>query len=678
MDYPKSRRPLQELQGLRQLRSTDDYSIILNEPPTPKIPYSYFSEIDLGENPVTERSRTRLRQTGNARTAFIVSYALLFASAISSTTTIIALILTRQHSRNASIYPQSFPLFKDTCDSSRLQFNSLFAHFFVNVVGAVILGLSNYIQQMCASPNIEDVSKGFQRREDIQFGSNSPTAVFRMGQRWLSVAWIALILTSLPLHLTLNGITGFAAKSIAAHRTALTTSQVAELTPTQLSWDNVSADTCASLLISSRAHVTSFINITIIIHEGLPSDAVSYYNGSGENYYANPSDIINCYVEMVPSECELTVRWFPLLGTTFAILAKAVIVSILIRRNSHFQKPQFSTLGDMIYLATRHPELRRFLPESGPPRGAVFEGVYRRKRIPWRKSLGILDATAASFWWITGIAVTTIGTYLWYSIAGGLSLSDRMKRFGLGTEDPATSLVSGTTGHPFQQGLPFPVEVIVANLPQVWSTIAYLTWNNQITRIWLEQEWRSFYRSHQRPRVSISSREPGIQSARWFQLPYWLTVLLMSISVLLHWLVSQTLFVVEIYFSDATLASVFHLHYSPLALISVGTLAMALVFGITVYYVIPTRTWMPLMAGSTRVVFDSCFRLPSTGLPRSGIGWGDISTEEERLAGFGGVVARMVEGVKYPGLIREEPNAYLSDYPFFTEFDTEPLVRRYR
>jgi len=675
MDYPKAPPPLQEL---RQLHRTEDYSIILNEPPTPKIPYSYFSDIDLGENPVTERSRTQLRQTGHIRTAFLVSYALLLASVISSLTTIIAFILTRQHSTNASIYPQSFPVFKDTCDSKKLQFNNLFAHFLVNVIGTVILGLSNYIQQMCASPNIEDVSKGFQRRGDIQFGSNSPTAVFRIGQRVLSIAWVALILTSLPLHLTLNGITGFAAKSIPANRMALTTSQIAELTSTELSWDNVSSQACASLLIGSRAHVVNFVNITIIINDGLPADAVSYYNGSGESYYANPSDIVNCYVEMVLSECELTVRWFPLLGTSFAIIAKTLIVWILIRRHSHFQKPQFSTLGDMIYLATRHPELRRFLPDAGPPRGAVFEGVYRRQRIPWRKALGVFDTIAACFWWITAIAVTTIGTYLWYSVAGGLSLSDRMKRFGLGTEDPATSLVSGTTGRPFQEGVSFPVQVIMANLPQVWSTVAYLTWNNQITRIWLEKEWRSFYRSHQRPRVSINSREPGIQSARWLQLPYWVTALLMSISVLLHWLVSQTLFVVEIYFSEATLASVFHLHFSPLALISVGTMAIVLVFGITFYYFIPIRTWMPLMAGSTRVVFDSCCQLPNTGLSRSGIGWGDISTTNERVAGFGGVVARMVEGVKYPGLISEEPQAFLSDYPYFTEFDTEPLVRRYK
>jgi hypothetical protein len=177
--------------------------------------------------------------------------------------------------------------------------------------------------------------------------------------------------------------------------------------------------------------------------------------------------------------------------------------------------------------------------------------------------------------------------------------------------------------------------------------------------------------------VSINSKEPGVQNAKWLQLPYWVTGVLMSISVFLHWLVSQTLFVVEIYFTDATMASVFHLHYSPLAIISAGTIATILVFGMTVYYFVPTATWMPLMAGSTKVVFDSCFRLPRDGLPRTGIGWGDISAGNDRVAGFGAVVTKMEEGVKYPGLISEEIQVSTFDYPYITEFDTDPLFRRH-
>jgi hypothetical protein len=148
----------------------------------------------------------------------------------------------------------------------------------------------------------------------------------------------------------------------------------------------------------------------------------------------------------------------------------------------------------------------------------------------------------------------------------------------------------------------------------------------------------------------------------------------MSISVFLHWFVSQTLFVVEIYFSDVHVASVFHMHYSPLAIIIAGTAGSVLVLGLTVYYFIPVRSWMPLMAGSAKVVFNSCSRLSMSELPRNGIGWGDISFRNERLAGFAVVVGKMVEGVRYPGLISDETSVR-NDYPHLSDFDTSPLVK---
>jgi hypothetical protein len=282
------------------------------------------------------------------------------------------------------------------------------------------------------------------------------------------------------------------------------------------------------------------------------------------------------------------------------------------------------------------------------------------------------------FWWLSAATVAGLGYYSWNDVAAGDSFIDRVRRFGLGTLDPATTLVSGLNGTPYQDGISFSVQIFIANIPQVWLTIGYLTWNNQISRIWLEKEWRSFYRNPQLPRVSYDTKSDGVQSARWLQLPYWLTGVLMLVSTLMHWLVSQTLFVVEVYFENPNVMSVFHIHYSPLAIISVGMIALALVVGITVYYCVPAKTWMPLMAGSTRVVFDSCVRLPRLALPRGGIEWGDISAGNKRMAGFGEMVARMVDGVHYPGLISDEPSFDLySPYSaYVTAFDTEPLVKR--
>ena len=670
--YHKARRPAIELE---QLRRADGYSVVFEERENRKPPPSYFSNYTYFPESYTDNAAPGRSRFINS--AELVSYSLVVLAFLSTVATIVIFVLTHQRagiSKLYELYPHSLPILKESCDSRTLQIQNLIAHFLVNCVGTVILGMSNYIQQLCSSPTEEDISHGFRTRGDTQFGANSPTSVLKMSHKNLRLIWISLLLTSLPVHLMLNGITGFAAKAVSAERTAVPLSLVGQLSPTQLSWTNTTANDCAHLLLSSRAHVTNFANLTVVIKDGLPPDAVSYYNGSGESYFAQSSDIINCYGNMIASECQLTIRWFPLMCATVAIVSKAAIVFLIIRLHPHFKKVQYITVGDMIALASRRPELRSDLPDAGPPRGAVFEGPYQRQRIPWRRALGRWDVVVAIFWWATVVSVIAIGIDAWYNVVGGLHFTDRIKRFGLGTDDPATTLVSGATGQPFQQGPTFPVQVLIANLPQVWLSIGYLTWNNQIGRIWLEREWRSYYCARQLPRVSYGSRARGVRNARWLQLPYWLTATLMSISVFLHWFVSQTLFVVEIYFSDVHVASVFHMHYSPLAIIIAGTACSVLVLGLTVYYFIPVRSWMPLMAGSAKVVFNSCSRLSVSELPRNGIGWGDISFRNERLAGFAVVVGKMVEGVRYPGLISDE-TSIRNDYPHLSDFDTSPLVK---
>jgi hypothetical protein len=303
-------------------------------------------------------------------------------------------------------------------------------------------------------------------------------------------------------------------------------------------------------------------------------------------------------------------------------------------------------------------------------------------RIPWRRALGFWDVVVAIFWWISALGVTGFGVFAWQVLGTGLTFSDRLKRFGVGTVDPMTSLLPGTTD--IRGGSPntFPLQVIIANCPQLWLSVGYLLWNNQITRIYMEGEWRSFYRRAQKPRISYgkSNGEVGVRETRWLQLPYLLSFFLMILSTILHWLVSQTLSVVEILGTAQHPAPNYYLNFSPLAIIITGVVSTILVLGITIYYFIPIRTWMPLMAGSGRVVFESCVRLEST-LPVSGIMWGDISTRASRLAGFGEVALDLIPGAKYPGEIAIEPphvRYRRSHLSFSGESDMEPFLDRYR
>lgn len=153
----------------------------------------------------------------------------------------------------------------------------------------------------------------------------------------------------------------------------------------------------------------------------------------------------------------------------------------------------------------------------------------------------------------------------------------------------------------------------------------------------------------------------------------------MALNTVLHWLVSQTLFVVEILPNQQKPAN-FYLNFSPLAIICVGGASTILVLGMTIFYFVPIKSWMPLMAGSLRTVLESCLYLPSPPLPKGGIMWGDISTERQRLAGFGILAAELVPGAIYPGNRELEPRnlrsrGSVTTFASYGDSDRIPLIR---
>jgi hypothetical protein len=623
------------------------------------------------------------RQGGAVGSAMIIAYLLLLFSLITTVAAAIIFFKTAHTSEgNSMLSLQSISLFTGQCDSN-LQTYNLVAHFLINGLGTIVLASSNYLQQICSSPSINEIASRVGQGKDFRFGSNSPSSAFRQ-KATLTLVWIMLVLTSLPLHLMLNGIMGYAVTPIDAegHAVQISGGVTPNLGGNITSWHSYSSDQCAKLLLHSIAYVTDFQNITIIINPGAPFD---FYNNfmrdrerSDVTLIPKASDIYSCFVDSVPSVCELTVRWFPAVLSAGALIIKTAIVFIALKRHSHFRKRVFNSLGDIIAVGARHPHLRAQRSQWG---AGMFKGKPCHKfRIRWLSALGFWDFLVAVFWWVSGLGVTAYGIYSWEVVGKGLTFADHIKRFGFGAVDPMTSLTPGQSN--IRDGTPstFPLLVIIANCPQLWLSLGYLLWNNQITRIWMEREWRSYYRHVHKPRVSYDKPkdEVGTRETRWLQLPYWLTGLLMSLNTIMHWIVSQTLFVVEILGNSETRPN-FYLNFSPLAIFCIGVVATILVLGMTIYYFVPIRTWMPLMAGSGRVVFESCVRLEAT-LPAKGVMWGDISTRHRRLAGFGQVADELAEHAYYPSDRNNEPEylRHRGSIYSFADSDTAPLVgRRY-
>jgi hypothetical protein len=131
------------------------------------------------------------------------------------------------------------------------------------------------------------------------------------------------------------------------------------------------------------------------------------------------------------------------------------------------------------------------------------------------------------------------------------------------------------------------------------------------------------------------------------------------------------MFVVEILGDSVTMNdSTYYINFSPFAIFCIGAASSILVVAITIYYFIPVKTWMPLLANSGRLVFESCEQLSYVDLPEDGlVAWGDVSAEDRNLAGFGKEVRNVKTGVYYPsprleGSIRE---SYSDSHPLLRE-----------
>lgn len=83
--------------------------------------------------------------------------------------------------------------------------------------------------------------------------------------------------------------------------------------------------------------------------------------------------------------------------------------------------------------------------------------------------------------------------------------------------------------------------LIIANGPQLFLSFCYFSYNTFFTRIAVEQEWYLFSVRYQPLRVSYPV---GEQTSNYrLQLPYKYSVPLLVTSILLHWLVSNTIYI---------------------------------------------------------------------------------------------------------------------------------------
>jgi hypothetical protein len=203
---------------------------------------------------------------------------------------------------------------------------------------------------------------------------------------------------------------------------------------------------------------------------------------------------------------------------------------------------------------------------------------------------------------------------------------------------------------------------LVANIPQLILSIVYFSYNGLLTAMLMGHEWISY--AHKRKGLRVSRKPTGMQRSTYFlQLPYKFGIPLSVFSVVLHWLVSQSVFVVAIdeYTSkgepsvpdyDSSEERGRRLGFSPMPMVAVLIVGGVMACSVIGFGFIPYKRGMPLAGSCSMAISAACH-------PRKTDESGSESRDWEQKLQWG-VVETNAEGVGHCA---------------FSTQDVEPLVQ---
>lgn len=232
-----------------------------------------------------------------------------------------------------------------------------------------------------------------------------------------------------------------------------------------------------------------------------------------------------------------------------------------------------------------------------------------------------------------------------YSLRGFMDL-------GIGTVKPSTT-ISGwklaTIG-----GSQVIASVLIANIPQPILSFVYLLFNGVFTSMFLADEWSHF--AHERKSLRVSDPKPGQRATYFLQLPYRYAIPLMILSGVLHWSVSQSIFIAQVssFRRDGSLkdpAAISTCGYSPIAIMLTMVIGSCLTVFMVVLGLRRYKPGMPMVGSCSAAISAACHgRLDiDTTAP---LQWGVTSEEGEGVGhcAFSDSEVRMpMEGAMYAG-----------------------------
>ncbi|KAI0438838.1 hypothetical protein F4803DRAFT_569172 [Xylaria telfairii] len=154
----------------------------------------------------------------------------------------------------------------------------------------------------------------------------------------------------------------------------------------------------------------------------------------------------------------------------------------------------------------------------------------------WKKSLRHLGNIIPNSTWVKSYSILFAGVVLLATGFGVASVQTR-NNYSQSLDDS-----NGVLPLAIWLGQPpgYTATLLLANTPQLILSVCYFSYNSLLTQIHVEKEWNAFSLSYRPLRVSYPAGQQ-ISTYR-LQLPYRYSVPLILISAVLHWLVSNAVF----------------------------------------------------------------------------------------------------------------------------------------
>ncbi|KAJ6186919.1 hypothetical protein N7519_001827 [Penicillium mononematosum] len=482
-------------------------------------------------------------------------------------------------------------------------------HWLINVLGTGVLSASNFGMQCLIAPTRKDVDRAHRKASWLDIGVPSVRNLFRISWK-RSFLWLCLCFSSLPFHLFYNSAIYYTT-AVPAYEVFAGPGSLHQMDWPDVQLNNIpktsdKGDSLKSLLhaakngslrhLDSASCVAAFTQTyqasygKLLLATEYAQDNKSYtlvytnpvYQPKDNNIekamlpypWVCPSDGGSqevCKKNGISAHCSLQYSPPSMVAVTVANVVKT---GILLYIWLGMPRAPLLTVGDGIASFLRRSDpysLGMCLPSDG---SAIYtHPVYAK--LPSLKNRKLRHPAVYTDIWKTK----------------------------LGDINSQTIISTGDS-----QG--FVTNSITANLPQLIFSFLYVAYNSILTSMCLSAEWSRF--GHRRKGLRVSHNPRLSQRSNYFlTLPYRYAVPLMATSAVLHWLVSQSLFIIAIeayntHMERDPLHDVYACGYSPLAIVIATSIGAVMFTCLIVLSLRRFESAMPVAGSCSLAIAAAC------------------------------------------------------------------------